>query len=420
MYVDPEAEKLNKVKSFYTEINNISSLISNISVVQGFPPPFESEFQHNFFKKNFFALRLILFFGLVLYSGFSLIDIYTLPDWPTIVTIRLLFISPPLIFILCLCFTRLYERFHQLLALLFAITMIVGLTTCAIYVPAHYKDIFYQSLSAVAFSLVVLTALQFRYTVFLCITIMIAFNISYYFSGMKETPYYFWGFLGNNFILAGVMIVCVAVSYYHEMSLRKEFLLNQLINFKNKLLEYVSRVDEITGLGNRHQLEEVISAEWNRALRYQYPLAVLFADFDYFKQYNDTYGHQAGDKALQSVGLAFSTCIKRAGDFVGRYGGDEFMVILTNTTLEDAIKVANNIMSHIEQLAIPHVNSTISDNITVTIGISVMVPTAKELQKNLVKQADLALQKGKNSKRNNIYVYTEDKIRMVEKETQKI
>lgn len=410
-----EGQMAGKLKKFYDEINRITFLLTNFSVLRGFPEPFESEFQENFFTRKCNSLRIILFFGMLLYSCYSIVDYYTLPNWQTIVMIRLVITTPLLLIILSLCFTPLFKRFHQLFAVLFAFISIIGLTVCAALVPVHYKDLFYQSLSLVAFFLAVLTALQFRYTVIVCISLMAAFNISYYFSGMNKTPYYIWGLVGNNYILFGSTIVCAAVSYFNEINLRNEFLLNLIINLKNGLLDYMSRTDELTGLPNRRQLEDIIPSEWNRALRYHYSIAIIFADFDFFKQYNDTYGHQAGDKALRSVGLALSTCVKRAGDYVARYGGDEFMAVLSNSNLEEAVIIAKNIMDTLKKLSIKHKTSSISDSVTLTIGIAVMKPTLKDKQQTLIKQADLALQKGKISKRNHIYVYTADGIKMIEK-----
>lgn len=407
------SERNEKLETFYNEINNIMILLSNISVIHGFPQPFEQEFKNNFFEKNYTSLRLIIFFGIILYALYGFVDVITLPNWQMVVIIRDLIITPILCIIFALCFTPLYRKFQQFFAILSAIFIMIGLTTSAIIVPVHYKDMFYQSLSLVIFFLAILTALQFRYTLVLCVFLLLSLNVSYYYSGMDKTPYYLWGLIGNNYILSGAASVCVIVSYLSEMKLRREFLLQRLIQFKNNLLEYISRTDQVTGLGNRHHLEEAIASEWNRAMRYQYPLAVLFADFDYFKQYNDTYGHQIGDKALRNLGLAFSACVKRAGDFVGRYGGDEFMVILSNTSERDAIKIAKNIFEHIERLHLAHRTSPISDIVSLTMGIAIMTPNNENSAETLIKQADYALQNGKNMHRGKIYLYSDKNIKMV-------
>jgi diguanylate cyclase (GGDEF)-like protein len=286
----------------------------------------------------------------------------------------------------------------------------IGLVTSAQILPIHYKNTYYLTLMLSAFFLSTLTTLQFRYTILICIFMLLAFNVSYPYSGMNNSPYYTWDLVSNNYILLGASALCLLTSYFNEMKSRKEFILSRLVNIKTKLLEYQSQVDGVTGLINRRHLDEIIISEWNRALRYHYPFAVLFADFDYFKQYNDIYGHQAGDKALNRVGLVFSTCINRAGDYIGRYGGDEFVAILSNTKLEESIEIAKHIMRRLRQLSIEHKGSNVSNTITITIGIAVVTPTGKNLQDSLIKQADLALQKGKMTKRGSIYIYADNGI----------
>lgn len=411
--MNSENETLYQTKTYFAGIETISKLLANISV-QGFPQPYEDDFQQDFLKKNYVALRLVLFFGTMLYACYTAIDILTLPNWPIIITIRAFITTPMLLVIILLCFTPLYKRYQQLFAVLCSLIIIAGLVTCAALVPAYYRTLFYQSLTLVAFFLTILTALQFRYTLVVCVAVMLAFNISFQFAPMESKSYYLWDLLGNNYVLAGATGLCLVVSYFNELSLRRVFLLNRLIDYKNKLLEYMSRTDQVTGLANRRYLDEIIASEWNRALRHHYPMAVLFADFDYFKQYNDTYGHQAGDAALHSIALVFNACIRRAGDYVGRYGGDEFMVVLSDTNLDDAMNVAKNIMAHLKQLAISHRTSTISNVITLTIGISVLTPTEKNSQNALIKQSDTALQAGKIKGRNNIYIYNEHDITKVD------
>lgn len=400
-------------KPLIAELDSISKMLSKISVFDGFTPPFEHEFQQDFLKNNFLTVRVILFIGLILYASYSFVEIYTLPDWKTVVVIRLISVMPLLLIVLFINFAKIYYRFQQIISVLFAFIIILDLVTSAALVPVHYKDTYYLTLMLISFYLTTLTTLQFKYTFMICVFMLLVFNVSYQFSGMSNTPYYSWGFIGDNYILLGASIVCLIASYYNEIKSRKTFILNKIVDVKSKLLEYLSQTDELTGLMNRRYLYENISSEWNRALRYHYPLAVIFSDFDYFKEYNDIYGHQAGDKALNSVGLVFSVCVNRSGDHVGRYGGDEFMAILSNTNFDQAIIVAKEIMEHIKQLSIEHRGSKISNIISLTMGIAVLTPGVKDLQNTLIKQADLALQMGKITRRDSIYIYTENGIESV-------
>ncbi len=413
----PTEDKKNNVdqsKLLTAEIDNVSNLLSHISILRGFIQPLESEFQQNYLKKNFVTLRLILFMGLILYSSYSLVEIYLIQNWKMIVTIRLLFVTPFLLIILLLCFTSLYIRYQQLLAVVFSTAIIIGLVMSAATLPACYKYTYYLSLMLTIFFLATLTVLQFRYTVAICLIMLLTYNIGYQYNVMDNIQYYIWGLISNNYILLGAAMVCIITSYIYELNIRKEFLLTRLNDLKSKLLEYQSRIDGVTGLINRRYFDEIFTSEWKRALRYQYPIAVLFSDFDYFKQYNDTYGHQAGDMALNNTGLVFSTCINRSGDYVARYGGDEFIAILTNTDLDQAVNIAKQVMMKVKQSSIEHKNSKVSTIISITIGIAVMIPTDKNLPNMLLKQADLALQNGKIMKRSHIYVYTDSEIKKVD------
>lgn len=408
-----ENEDTDLNKSLTAEIDTVSSLLSTISLLRKFSSPFEDEFQQDFLMKNMFNVRLTLIIGFILFSLSSLFDLFLIPNWQSTLPVRLYITSPLLLIIVVLSFTPLYHRYLQLLATVFSIITIISLAVLAAIVPVYYKDLLYQSLTLCIVFLTTLTTLEFRYTVIICIIMLIVFNVSYQFSGMTLSEYYYWSLFGGNYILFGVAVVCGIASYFNEMTARKEFILSRLNNIKNILLEHMSRIDGVTGLINRRCLDETLTSEWNRAQRYHYPLAILFTDFDYFKQYNDIYGHQAGDKALHSLGLAFSTCVKRAGDYVGRYGGDEYMIILSNTNREQAIEIAKCIMAQVKKLAIEHKGSKVSNVITLTMGISIIVPTSNDLQFTLVKQADLALQKGKITGRNNIYIYDENEINKI-------
>lgn len=409
MTTELEKAHLDQTKALAAEIDTVSNLLVKISVLDGFPAPFEKEFKQDFLRKNFNTTRLIIFFGIFLDLIYSIVELYLLPEWKMAVSIRLL-MGIPLLIILGLCFTPIYFYLQQYFAVMAATLVIIALSTTAALISIDYKDIFYLSLMLAAFFLTMLTALQFRYTIVVCIAMMVAYNVSYQLSGMEQSQHYYWDLISDNYVLLGAAVVCLFTSYFNEMKMRKEFILNRLVSIKGKLLEYLSQIDGVTGLMNRRYLEEMYAAEWNRALRYHYPLAVIFSDFDFFKQYNDIYGHQAGDKALKSVGLVFSTTIKRAGDYVGRYGGDEFLAILSNTTLEQTVAMARQIMLQIKLLAIEHKGSKIANCITLTLGIAVLKPSYDDLPDTLIKQADLALQKGKMVQRGAIYIYTEKNI----------
>lgn len=169
----------------------------------------------------------------------------------------------------------------------------------------------------------------------------------------------------------------------------------------NVELQRLSSIDGLTGLSNRHFLQEYLTAEWKRAKREQSSLSVVMIDVDDFKLYNDTYGHLAGDEALKSVAEAIKRTFVRPVDAVARFGGEEFMVVLPDTSLAGARYVAEKLRSSVEMLRIPH-RATASNNLTVSIGVASAVPQPGDSAAELVRAADTALYACKRNGRNRV------------------
>lgn len=141
-----------------------------------------------------------------------------------------------------------------------------------------------------------------------------------------------------------------------------------------KLVEKIALLDGLTGIPNRRAYDNRLISEWQRAFRSGAPLSLGFLDIDFFKQYNDTYGHAAGDTALRKVAQTLEKTIKRSSDFAARYGGEEFSFILPNITQQEARTVALHIRQNIIDLAIEHKSSKVSDILTVSIGGATIYP----------------------------------------------
>ncbi|MCD6295007.1 MAG: diguanylate cyclase [Deltaproteobacteria bacterium] len=168
----------------------------------------------------------------------------------------------------------------------------------------------------------------------------------------------------------------------------------------NRELRRLSVLDDLTQVANRRRFDETLNEEWQRLCRNRAPLSLIFCDIDYFKLYNDTYGHQAGDDCLRAVADTISVNCQRPGDFVARYGGEEFIVILPNTEAEGAVHLAEDIREEIERLKIPHMRSQVSRYITLSLGVSSVFPSADIIPESLVGVADKALYEAKNQGRN--------------------
>lgn len=173
---------------------------------------------------------------------------------------------------------------------------------------------------------------------------------------------------------------------------------------ENRKLEQLAMVDSLTGVANRRSFDISFRREWARGLRYIKPISVLLIDVDYFKTYNDLYGHQQGDEALRSVASVLRAGLQRSVDILARYGGEEFVAVLPDTDLEGAVLIGQTLRDNIASAKIPHKGSRISPYITVSIGCASMVPTLDEPFESLIQAADKALYAAKERGRNRVQI----------------
>lgn len=167
----------------------------------------------------------------------------------------------------------------------------------------------------------------------------------------------------------------------------------------NAALQRLAVEDELTGVANRRRFDETLAREWRRTLREGVPLALIMCDIDYFKPYNDTYGHQAGDDSLRQVAQALQQTIKRAAELVARYGGEEFAVILPDVGPDEARRLAETLRQQVEALAIPHSASPFG-HLTISLGVASLIPQPDTSARQLIAHADRALYQAKEQGRN--------------------
>lgn len=180
--------------------------------------------------------------------------------------------------------------------------------------------------------------------------------------------------------------------------------LRDMTDYKNAqvALQQQATMDGLTGLANRRSFDEKLHVEWSRAQRYGESIALILADVDYFKRYNDHYGHQGGDECLKAVAGILQREIFRPTDMVARYGGEEFAIILPATDLQGALTVAERLRFDMERSALPHAASETGPWVTLSIGVAAFVPDRDALSATLVAKADKALYKAKGSGRNQV------------------
>jgi len=168
----------------------------------------------------------------------------------------------------------------------------------------------------------------------------------------------------------------------------------------NRRLELLVTIDALTGLASRRRFSEFLDQEWQRATRDHTSVALLMLDVDFFKRFNDTRGHQAGDECLRRVAAVLAGRVKRSSDLAARYGGEEFAVVLSGAEVEGALSVAHWIRAEIEAQQIPHGGSPVSEFVTVSIGVAVMAPPGPGSAELLIAAADAALSSAKELGRN--------------------
>jgi diguanylate cyclase (GGDEF)-like protein len=186
---------------------------------------------------------------------------------------------------------------------------------------------------------------------------------------------------------------------------RQSYLIkNQLSELQqaNQNLKLLANIDSLTKLSNRRDFDRYIEQEWERMQRIRSPLSLIMCDVDFFKNYNDKYLHPNGDKCLIKVAMALRNTVRRSGDLVARYGGEEFAVILPNTDALGAVSVAEKIRLAVKDLQITHESSAISPYVTVSVGVSTIIPTHESEFQTLIDTADRALYQAKSQGRDRV------------------
>ncbi|BBI99098.1 diguanylate cyclase response regulator [Ferrigenium kumadai] len=174
----------------------------------------------------------------------------------------------------------------------------------------------------------------------------------------------------------------------------------------NMQLLKLANIDGLTGIANRRHFDERLAAEWLRALRNRRPISLIMFDVDLFKLYNDKFGHLDGDECLKRLAHTAQDVVSRPADTVARYGGEEFIVLLPETDSSGAIKVAEKLRAEIENLHLPHPDSKVSPYVTISLGVTTILPEASSTPDVCLKVVDEALYRAKDSGRNRLSVAT--------------
>jgi diguanylate cyclase (GGDEF)-like protein/PAS domain S-box-containing protein len=182
----------------------------------------------------------------------------------------------------------------------------------------------------------------------------------------------------------------------------------EVLQFANRELERLATEDSLTKLSNRRRFDEYMEVEWRRQARAHNQISLIMSDVDFFKKFNDQYGHQAGDSCLRSVADAIRKKVGRPGDLIARYGGEEFAIVMPETDITGARRVAENIRQELTKKRIPHSQSSVAPYVTISCGIASAFPRKDTKPQMLVERADQGLYRAKHQGRNRVVVFEDE------------
>jgi diguanylate cyclase (GGDEF)-like protein len=354
----------------------------------------ESEFRRRNFDENLPHTRVNLCLAILIAIAFSAMDAMVLgPQLDRIPSmICVLVIIPVMLIAIASSFSSRRHRIHP--PLIIITVTIVGLSVAAIQIIALLGgvSILFPSLILSIFFVYFMGGLTFYHAV----AVNVIVTLVYLAAGTalllpgREFSYSALAIVATNLFAA-------SVAYMHEKTSRMRFLEACLLR------ELVAR-DGLTGIQNRRMFDQHIARIWQQAVREEERIAVLLADIDCFKDYNDLYGHQAGDECLRAVAVSLSQCARRPLDFVARYGGEEFAIVLYEASREYVAEVVTRIQRSIAELNIAHEASRVASRLTVSIGAAFILPAANRTLEGLIQLADEALYSAKEEGRNRVVV----------------
>jgi diguanylate cyclase (GGDEF)-like protein len=280
-----------------------------------------------------------------------------------------------------------------------------GIVAMVYFDPTPAKNYYYSGILLLIMGAFTFVSLRLLYAISWALATVLAYEAVAIFANHTDLNI----LVQNTFSVIATIIIGSFSNYLMENYLRRDFLNSLLLAHENRQLQIASHElrrlsisDALTNLGNRRHFEFTIDQEWNRAMRTQTPISLVMLDIDFFKNYNDNYGHQAGDTCLRLVAEKIGGFAKRPGDTSARYGGEEFALLLSGTELIQAGTVAEACRASVESLKIPHNHSEVSQVVTVSAGVATMIPNIHSNRRALIEAADKALYQAKRDGRNRV------------------
>jgi diguanylate cyclase (GGDEF)-like protein len=359
-----------------------------------FEADLEVAFRRSHFDENVSHTRVNLVLAIIVSLAFSAMDSLVLgPELNRIPSlIHILIVIPVLLIGLASSFSQQRHRIYPLLTMVTLTILGLGVATIQIIASAGGVSMLFPCVMLTITFTYFMGGLIFYHAVAANVIVM----FSYLALGTAlALPGREFGY--DALALVAANLFGASVVYMHEKTSRMRFLEACLLR------EMVAR-DGLTGIQNRRMFDQHIARVWQQAVREEERVAVLLVDIDCFKDYNDRYGHQAGDECLRAVAVSLSQCARRPLDFVARYGGEEFAIVLYEASREYVAEVLTRIQRSIAELNIPHEASLVASRLTVSIGAAFVLPAANRTLEGLIQLADEALYKAKEEGRNRVIV----------------
>lgn len=359
-----------------------------------FGPDLEPAFRHEQYRQSLNYLRVNLGIALAVVAVVLLLNRLVLRDEvsPLMDLMRHAALLPALVLTLTATFLRDGSRLYRPIISVVAPIAMVAITVAVLGSWAEGEQRTFTALVLATIFVYFLIGLPFLAAV---TTNVIAFTAYLYGALTLSMPV---ADLTYNAVMLLLAIAVGAVVGYNTEHTRRTVWL------ESRLLDEVAQRDGLTGIYNRRRFDEYLARVWQHGMREHRPVTLLFADIDHFKKFNDRYGHQAGDEALKAVAKILARAARRPLDVAARFGGEEFAVLLYDTTQEHATRVAEQTMDEVRKLNIPHAGSTAAPMLTISVGIACVVPMARRSPAGLVQLADQALYAAKDAGRNQSHV----------------
>jgi len=353
----------------------------------------EAEYRAYLVHRERRSLRIQIFIGISLICAMVVMDYVFLAEAyaAQALRLRLLFMFPPMLVMLAMTWSPDFNRWVQPLGVVVGLT--VGLTSLAIGVLAIQMGqprAFAGYLVIIVFVYLFL-GLRVPVAVATAMTLVLAYVTAAVSKGAPEITIVY-----NATYLLFLNVIGAYGAWQMDRSRRTEFL-------EECVLQFRANHDALTGLPNRRAFDEVLAKAWDNAVGLRHPLVVMLLDIDHFKNYNDFYGHQAGDHTIREVAQVLKNSVQRPQDFTGRYGGEEFVVMLFDTTRAHARDLAESIRKQISDKHVEHERSDAADHVTVSIGMAYVRPHgSRRSAEGILQAADQALYAAKERGRNRV------------------